>query len=171
MTNESPQAAAELKGSPLSCPVKLDDSLLESGTARPSTVWSVNSSDSSLSSCTSSGFVDRLFRSCDVWEGRQRFLNTTMTKPNTTTNKMAISNVTIREGSVGLFEPDLLLFSPKEKQCSVNDVISQSGRHPVSQSVNQSASQVVSRSVSQTVSQSVSQSVSKLVKSVSQSVI
>ena len=135
MTNESSQAGTEPEGSPLSsgCPVKLDDSLLESGTARPSSVWSVSSSDSSLSSCISSGFLDRLFWSCDVWEGRQRFLNKTMTKPNTTTIKMAINNVTIREGSVGLFEPDLLLFSPKEKQCCVNDVISQS----VSQSVSQ----------------------------------
>ena len=116
VTNESPQAATEPEGSPLYCPaVKLDDSLLESGTTRPSSVWSVSSVDSSPSLCTSSGFVDRVFSSCDVWQGRQRFLNKNMTTPNTPKSKMAINNITIREGSVGLFEPDLLLFSPKEK--------------------------------------------------------
>ena len=115
-TDESPHAGTEPEGSPLSCPIKLDDSLLVSGTARPSSVWSVSSSDSSPTSCTSSGFVDRFVRSCDVWQGRQSFLSKKMTEPNTTRSKMAINNITTREGSVGLFEPDLFLLSPKEKK-------------------------------------------------------
>jgi len=76
----------------------------------------VSSSDSSPTSCTSSGFVDRFVRSCDVWQGRQSFLSKKMTEPNTTRSKMAINNITTREGSVGLFGPDLFLLSPKEKK-------------------------------------------------------
>ena len=115
MTNESPHAGTEPEGSPLSCPIKLDDSLLESGTARPSSVWSVSSSESSPSSCLSPGFVDRLVRFCDAWQ-EQRFLSKKMTKPNTPRSKMAINNITIREGSVGLFGLDLFVFSPKEQK-------------------------------------------------------
>ena len=98
--------------------MKLDDSLLESGTAHSSSVWSVNSSDSSSSSCISSGFVDRFVmhgRSCDVWKGHG-FLNKEITKPNTTSTKIAINNTTTKGGSVGLSGPDLFLNSPKEKK-------------------------------------------------------
>jgi len=115
--DESPHAGTEPEGSPLSRPIKLDDSLLESGTARPSSVWSVNSRDSSPSSCISSEFVDRFLRSCEVWQGGQRFFRSMkMTKPNTTRSKMVISNATTRVGSEGLFGPDLFLFSPKENK-------------------------------------------------------
>ena len=97
--------------------MKLDDSLLESGTAHSSSVWSVSSSDLLPSPCISSGFVDRLVMrggSCDVWQG-QRFLNKEMTKPNTTSSKMSINNTTTKEGPVGLFGHDLFLLSPQEK--------------------------------------------------------
>ena len=53
--------------------------------------------------------------SCDVWQG-QRFLNKGITKPNTTSTKIATNNTTTKEGSLGLFGPDLFLFSPKEKK-------------------------------------------------------
>ena len=117
MTGESPQAGTEPEGSPLSCPIKLGD-LLESGTALSSSVWSVISSDSSPSSCISSGFIDRFVMrvgSCDVWQG-QRFLNKEMTKTKTTSTKMAINNTTTKEGSVRLFGHDSFSFSPKENK-------------------------------------------------------
>ena len=153
-TEESPHAATEPECSPLSCPMKLDDSLLESGTAHSSSVWSVNSSDSSSSSCTSSRFVDRFVmrgRSCDVWQG-QRFLSKEISKPNTTSTKIAINNATTKEGSVGLFGPDLLLFFPKKKIMKRNDVLNKlvSSSIHVSQSVSQPTNQSINRTINQT---------------------
>ena len=119
VTKESPHAGTEPEDSPTSC---LDGS----ETTRPSSDWSVSSSDSPLSSSSSSGFVDRLTMrggSCDLCQG-QRFLSKNMIKPKTTRTKMAINNTSTKEGPPGLFGPGLFLSSPKERKMQLKYVIS-----------------------------------------------